>query len=88
MRYKINTQTLDIEKNTTLIPEEKYGGWMAVNTGTAVAEVMGYPLQPGEGLNFLDALQPGDVWDTPIKIIPGAGGKVRITRLQARPIEQ
>lgn len=87
MRYKINAQTLDIEKNTTLIPEEKYGGWMAVNTGTVAAKVMGYDLQPGEGLNFLNAMQPGDVWDTPIKIEPGTGGKVRITRLQAREIK-
>ena len=79
---KVTAQTLKITENTTLRPEARYGAWMAVNQGTSVATVMGYELQPGEGLNFFDAVPAGASWDTAIQIMPGAGGLVVITRLQ------
>ena len=82
MRYKVLATNTDITQNTTIRPEKKYGAWMCVNTGTGVANVMGYELQPGEGLNFLDAVEPGSSWDTPIQVILAAGAKVRMTRLQ------
>ena len=87
-RYKVSQQTVDVTSDTTLKQEEKYGGWFAVNQGTTIATVMGYELQPGEGLDMRDACPIGCVWDSAIQIRPGAGGKVRVTRLQAREIKE
>ena len=81
-KYKVSAQVQDITVSTTIMPEEKYGAWFAVNNGTAAATVLGYPLQPGEGLNFLQAVPAGSSWDSPIKIICSAGAVVRLTRLQ------
>lgn len=86
-RYKVSAQSLEITSNTTITPEARYGGWMCVNTGTAAAKVMGYPLQPGEGLNFKDAVPAGSIWDTPIQIVLELGATVRITRLQYKEIK-
>lgn len=86
-KYKISADSQDVTQSTTLKPERRYGGWMAVNQGNTVASVMGYELQPGEGLNFLDAVPAGSEWDTAIQIIINGVGKVRITRLQALEIK-
>ena len=86
MRYKITPVFQDITANTTVMPESTYGGWMAINTGAAMATVLGYPLMPGEGLNFMDSVLPGDIWDAPIQITVNPGAKIRLTRLQCRPI--
>ena len=86
-RYKVSATTVDVTKDTTLVKDEKYGGWFAVNQGTVDASVMGYILAPGEGLDMRDACPIGCVWDADIQIRPGAGGVVRITRLQAREIK-
>ena len=83
-RYKVSAQVLNVAESTTLMPEKKYGAWMCLNTGTAAASVMGYELQPGEGLDFLDAVPAGSSWDTPIQITINAGAIIRITRLQCR----
>ena len=85
-KYKVSATTQEFTENTTLRPEEKYGAWLCVNTGTNTATVMGYELQPGEGLNFLNAVDPDGYWDTPIQIVVQPGAKVRITRLQTLPI--
>lgn len=69
------------------MPEDKFGGWMAVNTGTNTASVIGYELQPGEGINMLDSIPVGSVYGSPIKIDVQAGGRVRITRRQATIIK-
>ena len=86
-RYKVTTRTVDITSNTTLMPENNYGGWFAVNQGTVDAMIMGYKVAPGEGLDMRDSCPVGSIWDTPIQIIPGAGGTVRITRIQAKEIK-
>lgn len=78
MKYRVSTESRDILKNETIRPN-KYGGWMAVNTGTADATVDGYPLSPGDGLD-LTHLSPDVIWDTPIQIVLSPGAKVRITR--------
>ena len=83
-RYTVIAQTKEISTSTTIMPEKKYGAWMCVNTGTGVAKVMGYELQPSEGLDFLSAVPAGSSWDTPIQIELAAGAKIRITRLQCR----
>ena len=83
-KYTVSAQTKDISASTTIMPEKKYGAWFCVNTGTAVAKVMGYPLQPSEGLDFLNAVPAGSSWDTPIQIEINTGAVVRITRLQVR----
>lgn len=82
--YTVSAQTKDISASTTIMPEKKYGAWFCVNQGTNTAKVMGYVLQPTEGLNFLDAVPAGSSWDTPIPIEISAGAVVRITRLQCR----
>lgn len=64
------------------MPENDYGGWFAVNQGTSAANVLGYTLQPGEGLDMRDAVPAGSTWDKPIKIIINPGSVVRLTRLQ------
>lgn len=86
MEYKVSATIIDITQNTTVRAERKYGAWMCVNTGTGAATVMGYELQPGEGLDFLSAVPVGSSWDTPIPVILNAGAKVRLTRLQYTPI--
>lgn len=88
MRYKISARTVDITASTTLMPENNYGAWIAVNIGTAAAKVMGYDLQPGEGLDFFNAIPAGSVWDSPIAIEITTGAKVRITRLQYKELKQ
>lgn len=85
--YKVSVRTIDITANTKIMPENVFGGWMAVNTGTATASVMGYTLNPGEGLNFLEAVPAGSVWDTPIEVRVNTGAVVRFTRLQCKPIK-
>lgn len=85
--YTVSAQTKDISASTTIMPEKKYGAWFCVNTGTAAAKVMGYELQPQEGLNFLDAVPAGSSWDTPITIEINAGAVIRITRLQCREVK-
>lgn len=82
MKWKISTVTTDITESTTLTSEQKYGGWFAINQGTASATVMGYELQPGEGLDFRDIVPPGSWWDSAIQIRINPGAIVRVTRLQ------
>lgn len=86
-KYKVSADSLDITQSTTLKPESRYGGWMAVNQGNTVASVLGYELQPGEGLDFISAVPVGSSWDTAIQIIINGVGKVRITRLQCMEIK-
>lgn len=82
MKWKISAVTTDITESTTLTAEQKYGGWLAINQGTASATVMGYELQPGEGLDFRDIVPPGSWWDSAIQIRINPGAIVRVTRLQ------
>ena len=84
-KYKVSARVLDITESTTIMPEN-YGAWMAINQGTGTAYVLGYELQPGEGISFFDAVPAGSIWDAPIKIICSAGAVVRLTRLQYKPI--
>lgn len=86
MTYQVTSQTLDITSSTTLRPEKKYGAWMAVNQGTNTATVMGYELQPGEGIDMLNAVPAGSYWNDNIRIVINPGALVRITRLQYQPV--
>lgn len=83
--WRITSQTKTIEENTRL-NEDKFGGWMCVNIGTAIVKVMGYELQPGEGLDFLNAVPAGSIWNSAIDIVVNPGGKLQITRLQYKPL--
>lgn len=78
--YNVTAKTQDILQNTTIRPD-KSGGWLAINTGTNTATVNGYPLAPGEGLDFTD-LAPEVRWNSDITITLEPGAKVRLTRLQ------
>lgn len=79
MAYKVSTEVQTISSNTTL-RQGRYGGWMAVNIGTGGCIVDGYPLAPGEGLDFTH-LQPDVLWDKSIDIVCQPGGAIRVTRL-------
>ena len=81
-RFKCIARTVDISASTTLVHEDKYGAWMAVNIGTAAATVLGFPLQPGEGLDFTNAVPAGSTFATDIPIVINAGAVVRIMRMQ------
>lgn len=78
--YNVTAKTQDILQNTTIRPD-KSGGWLAINTGTNTATVNGYPLAPGEGLDFTK-LAPEVRWNSDIIITLETGAKVRLTRLQ------
>lgn len=82
MIYNITDVTESYTESTTVMPDG-FGAWMAVNTGTVISSVLGYELQPGEGLNFKDAVPAGSLWGKPIQIKVGVGGSVRMTRLYA-----
>ena len=86
-KYKVSARVIDITANTKIMPENNFGGWLAVNTGTAAASVMGYELQPGEGLDFTQAVPAGSIWDTPIEIRINTGAVIRLTRLQCKEIK-
>lgn len=86
MKYKVSTESRDIMKNETIRPGN-YGGWMAVNTGTADATVDGYPLAPGDGLD-LTHLSPDVLWDTPIQIVLTPGAKIRLTRFLYKEVKK
>lgn len=59
---------------------------MAVNTGTAVAIVDGYELQPGDSIDYT-TLRPEVIWDSPIMIdLSNTGSKIRITRLRYKEV--
>lgn len=84
--YKVTPKTQEYTESAT-VTADGFGDWMAVNTGTEAVSVDGYPLQPGEGLNW-KGLQPDVVWNSSIKIsIPTPGGAVRITRLQYKEVK-
>lgn len=77
--YKLNTNTQLVTESTTIMPS-KFGGWLAVNTGTTgTATVDGYPLAPGDGLDFTH-IHPDVIWNAPIKIVISAGSNIRLTR--------
>lgn len=78
-KIKCTPKDIDVTENTTLQPEN-YGGWMAANIGTADAVVDGFPLSPGDGLDFTK-LDPHVIWNKQIQITVNAGAKVRVRRL-------
>ena len=84
--WRVTNRTETITENTRL-NDNKYGGWMCVNIGTGSVVVMGYELQPGEGLNFLDAVPAGSIWASAIDIVVNPGGALQLTRLQYQPVK-
>lgn len=75
----VNSRSETFSANVTLMPE-RYGGWLAMNIGTANVEVDGFVLQPGQILDF-SHLGSSVIWNSPITIVCQTGGSVRITRL-------
>lgn len=85
MSYTIKQRAETITTNTR-INEDTFGGWKAINIGTGNVAVFGVTLQPGEGLDYMSAMNPGDTWSEPIDIeILQAGGAVRLLRLICTP---
>lgn len=78
-KVHLKTRTEVIRQDTTL-NDNKYGGWMAVNTGAVNATVFNVPLAPGERLDFTH-LRPEVLWTQPIQILPGSGGEVTVIRI-------
>lgn len=80
MAYTVKTRTEKYGANTTINPSD-FSGWLCVNSGTGLVQVMKTTLQPGEGLDFT-ALLPDVIWDSPIPIvILETGGEVTMHRL-------
>lgn len=65
--------------SSQVVSPDGFAGWVCVNIGSAQATVMGYPLAPGESLNFLDVK---DEWATVITMDIPAGAAIRMTRLK------
>ena len=65
---------------SAVLTPDNFGGWMCVNIGSAAATVMGYPLAPGEGLDFLRVGE--NRWISNITMDIPAGAAIRITRLR------
>ena len=65
--------------SSQVVSPDGFSGWMCANIGNAEATVMGYPLLPGEGLNFLDVQEE---WATVITMDIPAGAAIRMTRLK------
>lgn len=83
--YRAVSKEVDYSVSTSVVPDG-FGGWMAVNVGTAACEVNGFPLQPGEGLDFTN-LHPEVLWNSPIKIvISNVGGKIRMSQIKYNKI--
>lgn len=76
---KVQAVTKTYTESQVLAPDN-YGGWMCVNVGSATATVMGYPLAPGEGLDFLQVGE--NKWISTIAMDIPAGAAIRITRLR------
>ena len=77
--YNIQSRVETITANTRL-NDKKYGGWMAVNIGTADCAVLGITLAPSEGVDFTKAIPAGSYWTTPIDITVQPGGAIRLVR--------
>ena len=77
MKVQAITQTYTTSQ---VINPDGFGGWMCVNIGSASATVLGYPLAPGEGLNFLYINT--DEWNAVITMDIPAGAAIRMTRLK------
>ena len=86
MKQRVTRNTQDYTSNTTVRPDGQFGGWLAINTGTADATVDGYPLAPGEGLD-LTHLHPDAIWGSPIQIVLQPGAKIRMTTLLYKSIK-
>lgn len=77
MNYKVKEVVMLYTENDTIIPDG-FGGWEAVNVGTADATVLGYPLAPGEGITRKD-LPPYVKYDSQIAITVNPGAAIRIS---------
>ena len=69
----------DVVTTPTTFNETAYSGWLAINSGSANATVLGVPLAPGERLDYHD-LQPEVRFTSPIFIDPGTSGEVILLR--------
>ena len=86
VHYSTKLRAETITTNTRL-NDTRYGGWLAINIGTANAKVYGVTLQPGEGLSSesICHLNPGDTWQEPIDIECAAPAAIRMLRSLATP---
>ena len=82
IQYEIKLRAETITTNTRL-NDNKFGGWKAINIGSAPVTVYDVELQPGEGLQF--DMQPSEVWKEPIEITVQPGGAVRLLRKLCTP---
>ena len=86
-RYKIQSRVETITQNKK-ITDTTFGGWMALNIGTADCTVLGITLAPSEGLDMTNAVPAGSYWDSPIDITVQPGGAIRLIRLQYKRIKE
>ena len=84
--FNVQARVETITTNTRLT-DRKYGGWLAVNIGTAPCTVLGFTLNPSEGLDMRDVVPAGGHWTTPIDITVQPGGSIRLLRLITEPVK-
>lgn len=82
VQYDCKLRAETITENTRL-NDDKYGGWKAINVGTAPVTVYGVELLPGEG--YEEQLDPAVKWKEPIEIVVQTGGAVRLLRKLYKP---
>lgn len=81
VKLRVETISTNVRLNDNI-----YGGWKAINIGTAPVTVYGVELLPGEGLDFMAGMQPNEIWQEPIEITVQPGGAVRLMRKLVSPI--
>lgn len=79
--WKVTSKTQDITTNTIIRPDGKSGGWFALNTGSNIARVNGFPLSPGEGIDKTN-LDKEVLWNSEIKIVLETGARIQLEQYQ------
>lgn len=78
---KVNHKVYSFSAPGVLQHDGKFSGWLAINTGTEAADVLGIPLAPGATLDFTH-LPAGAVWNNNINVgFASADATVFITTL-------
>lgn len=64
---KVNHKVYSFSAPGVLQHDGKFSGWMAINTGTVAADVLGIPLAPGATLD-MSHIPANSIWNTDINV--------------------
>jgi len=85
MKYQITTKHDSYSASAIVRPDGMFGGWLAVNDGTAAATVNGVTLAAGARLDFTQ-LNPDVIWNSDIVIVCTTGAIINLTRMYYKEI--